>query len=312
MTPKYHKRSWSAMVGGLVAAAGATALLVRDAWTTGFTVDHALMPVMVGVTILAGHLLWQALASGRAVAAFGMLLVALFGSSLTVYETMGRRAQVRDASVAEVAAVEAKRTHLQGMLSEAEQILSGHRETMAKECRSGNGTRCKGQTYTVSTWEAAVAGYEAKLARLPPPRPVDAKAERIAAIAAAAGVTGVDVRKIVALVEPFAFPLFLELGSIVLFSFGLGRGSPNAPAPLPAPSVVTNDDDPVRSKSKEEALADLKMLLRVGQTVPSQDWLADRWKVSKGTVSKWASDWEADDQIPARQRDGKVKFLVAA
>lgn len=65
-------------------------------------------------------------------------------------------------------------------------------------------------------------------------------------------------------------------------------------------------------KTKADALADLRTLLRVGQSVPSQDWLRERWRLqSKGTVSKWVTEWEADGLIPARTRAGKCNTILA-
>lgn len=94
------------------------------------------------------------------------------------------------------------------------------------------------------------------------------------------------------------------------------------PAAMPAPAKVpVIEDEPVASPSggskgpvtKEAALADLKMLLRVGQSVPSQDWLKDRWGLgSKATPSKWLSEWEEAGEIPSRMRVGKCNTLEAA
>lgn len=314
----YTIASPSAIVGGVAAAGGAIALLVRDAFVSGWSVDHALMPVLVGITILAGHLLWEALRRGRLIAALGLALLAIFGSGLTVIEAMGRRAEVRDVKVASAIDVETQRKHLRTMLTEAEEILARHRATLATECASGKGRKCDGMTYTVLTWESAVAGYETKLAKLGAPRPVDPKGERVAAVVAFfTSLKEGDVKQGVALLEPFAMPLFLELGSIVLFSFGFssGRRKPivaEAPAEQVTP-VADHQPLPPKggSKTKIEAERDLVMLLAMGTTIESQDWLADRWGVGKGTVSKWMVDWE-ERGIVTRAQAGRCKQIVAA
>lgn len=78
---------------------------------------------------------------------------------------------------------------------------------------------------------------------------------------------------------------------------------------LPEPQPPGGNGQP---KSKAEALADLKMLLKVGQSVPSQDWLRERWQLqSKGTVSKWVTEWETDGLIPTRTRAGKCNTILA-
>lgn len=308
----------AAIVGGVAAAGGAIALLVRDAFTSGWSVDHALMPVLVGITILSGHLLWEALRRGRLIAAFGLALLAIFGSGLTVIEAMGRRAEVRDVKVASAVDVETQRKHLRVMLTEAEEILAKHRALLATECASGKGKKCDGMTYTVLTWESAVAGYEAKLAKLGAPKPVDPKGERVAAVVAFfTSLKEGDVKKGVALLEPFAMPLFLELGSIVLFSFGFsGRKKREIAAAVPAEQVtpVAEPMSPTPkggSMTKIEAERDLVTLLALGKAIPSQDWLTERWGVGKGTTSKWLADWE-DRGLVTRTQSGHCKLIEPA
>lgn len=314
----YTIASPAAIVGGVAAAVGAIALLVRDAFTSGWSVDHALMPVLVGVTILSGHLLWEALRRGRVIAALGLALLAIFGSGLTVIEAMGRRAEVRDVKVASAVDVETQRKHLRVMLTEAEEILAKHRALLATECASGKGKKCDGMTYTVLTWESAVAGYEAKLAKLGAPKPVDPKGERVAAVVAFfTSLKEGDVKQGVALLEPFAMPLFLELGSIVLFSFGFsGRKKREIAAAVPAEQVtpVADPSSPSPkggSMTKLEAERDLVTLLALGKAIPSQDWLAERWGVGKGTISKWMSDWE-ERGLVIRTQSGHCKVIEAA
>jgi hypothetical protein len=332
MQANYHISSPAAIAGGVVASGGAMALLVRDAWITGWTVDLALMPALVGLTILAGHLLWTALRHGRAFSVVGLALLSILGSALVVYETAGRRGEVRDVKTAGVAGTEAKRSELQQRLREAEEILATHRKAASAECASGVKKRCEGMTYTVSTWESAVTGYETKIGKLPPPSPVDPKAARIAAVLDLAGVTVKPeaVKRAVATLEPFALPLFLELGSIVLFSFGISQRQrkvamvaiPTIPAKMVAPAApkappVAETKETVAQSStgmtKIEAERDLVTLLALGKPIPSQDWLVERWDMEgkKGTISKWVADWEADGII-TRTQVGARKVIGAA
>lgn len=319
---KYHVASPAAIVGGTAAAGGAVALLVRDAAVTGWTVDLMLMPVLVGLTILCGHHTSKALFRGRVLSAAGLAILAVFGSTLTVYETMGRRAEVRDAKVAVATDSASQRSHLQQMLAEAEENVTRYRKRLSDECGSGKGKKCDGFAYTVKTWEAAVTGYKAEISSLGAPKPIDPKAERVAAIAAMFGV-GISpdvIQRHVGVLEPLALPIFLELGSIILFGYGLGRGRKiEAPAPTrqPLPEIeVANDPLPLSTSStpaytRDEALADLATLVRAGQHPESQDWLAERWGRTKGCTSKWLMHWEATGQMPGnRQPDGRRKMVV--
>jgi len=320
MSKTYTIASPAAIVGGVAASAGATALLVRDAFATGWTVELALMPVLVGLTILSAHVAWGALRSGRVISAVGLYALAVLGSGLIVYEQMGRRAETRDVKMATVTASVTQRQHAEQMLREAEEILAKHRAARDSECASGKGKKCDGLGYTVSTWEAAVAGHEVKLAKLGPDRPIDSRADRIAGFAALFGLPPGPAKNAVALFEPVALPLFLELGSILLFGYGLGRvrarEKPDpaiAPVPKDEPIAPIANDNRKGPIAKADALQDLQTLLKIGQTVPSQDWLKDRWQLSsKGTVSKWVSEWETDGVIPHRMRAGKCNTLEAA
>lgn len=64
--------------------------------------------------------------------------------------------------------------------------------------------------------------------------------------------------------------------------------------------------------SRDEAESDLLWLLATGATIGSQDELANRWTVDKGTVSKWLKNMRNRRLIPAAQRVGRCHRLVAA
>ncbi len=81
------------------------------------------------------------------------------------------------------------------------------------------------------------------------------------------------------------------------------------------PRRDTPDDGGNRKPfSRDEALADLKLLLQAGHSPESQEWLKDRWRLgSKGTVSKWLASWETAGEMPGnRQVEGRCKTIVAA
>ena len=52
-------------------------------------------------------------------------------------------------------------------------------------------------------------------------------------------------------------------------------------------------------------------LIGRGQPLPSQDVLAVRWNVHKGTASKWLGDFEARGII-SRRIEGRCKIVAAA
>lgn len=64
--------------------------------------------------------------------------------------------------------------------------------------------------------------------------------------------------------------------------------------------------------SRTEAERDIVTMLASGATVASQDDLAARWSVDKGTVSRWLKHMREQGLVPAAQRVGRCHRLVAA
>lgn len=85
------------------------------------------------------------------------------------------------------------------------------------------------------------------------------------------------------------------------------KGSaPVAPEPAPLPANVIRF-------SRDEALADVNVLIKAGQSIASQDFLAERWGRRKSTVSRWMKRWAADGDLCGERRvEGRRKVLVAA
>ena len=262
------------MAGGIVAGGAMTALLARDVLQGGWTVEIALAPVVVGLTVLAAHVARQA-SWGLRIALSGL---ALFGSMWMIMESSGRRAELRDAKVGAVVDVERERTRLRKMLGEAEEILSGHRRAADLECSTGKGKLCEGKRYTVSTWEAALAGYEAKLKALPPPRPADAKADRIAAVLAVAGFEPAKVKEVVGQIDPLLLAILCELMTIAFMRLAFGHRPVAAVSQLPARCSETRSV----SGDAETVIAALR---RASRPV-SNDELAALMGVTKSEASK--------------------------
>src|SRR5262245_46736796 len=78
---------------GFVLAAGATCLLISDAWSSGhWTVTHALQPLLVLGTVAAA--VWVHKARWHLKPLF--LVLAVLGSLATVWGTLGRTSETRD------------------------------------------------------------------------------------------------------------------------------------------------------------------------------------------------------------------------
>lgn len=64
--------------------------------------------------------------------------------------------------------------------------------------------------------------------------------------------------------------------------------------------------------SKSQALDDLMQRLADGQTIPSQQTLADDWNRPKQTVHEWMKGWRQIGVIPAATPAGRCKATVAS
>lgn len=222
-TSKYYVHSLPSTIGGSFAIFGAISLLVRDAYDAGPSLEHFLMPVLVGLTVLFGHECWRALKEFKVVSAIGLGALALFGSGIIVTETMGRRAEIRDTKTAIEEKGVDQYAALLANLNKANQLVTEAESWVANECRTGIGPKCRGVTYTRDQRLAHAEKLRAQAEAHKAPAPVDAKANRIAALATVVGLTddAEAAKRIVQTFDPYTLSLFLELGGIFGFGFGI-------------------------------------------------------------------------------------------
>lgn len=283
MTSKYHIASVPAIVGGLVAAGGAVALLTRDALHTGLSLDHGLMPVLVGLTILTGHLAVQAWKELRLVSCAAFLGLAVLGSGITVYETMGRRAETRDAKVASETKTVDQYAKLLADLNRANQLATEAESWVANECRTGVGKKCQGVRFVFEQRSAHAEKLRAEAETHKAPPPVDAKADRAAAVAGLLGFSAATTKLAVQTFEPFVLPLFLELGSIFLFGFGVRHSVSTVSDSFQAKETKAFT---VERELSDAEIEELKRILGKQKKPVTNDELAGLLNVSKGEASK--------------------------
>ena len=84
-----------AIGAGVISAGTAVYMIVGDAIRSGvWSLEDVILPVIVILTIIAGHMVGPAVSSRRALAALGWFSLAVLGTSLTVYTNVGRQAKV--------------------------------------------------------------------------------------------------------------------------------------------------------------------------------------------------------------------------
>lgn len=315
-----------AIIAGLVFLSGTLAILFEDViHGAPFALKHLLTLTILAGTIMAGHLMAEAMRQWRTwFAAVGFLLVFLSGTALVVYSSVGRQAAATTQVTATAEELNDRRTQISQSRVKAQGMLDQALVNYGKQCATGKGERCDGIKATIDVYQAAIKGHDAELKEIGWSRPVNPEAEQFAEIAAV--VLGLDatakskIKAAALLVVPLLITLFLEFGTIQSFGYAFRRVSQRLPAPLrvPAPAQpLPVAFEPVARgggegpATKAEALDDLKRLLRRGQTIESQDELVQRWEISKGTCSKWLREWEDAGEIPARSQNGKCKQLAA-
>lgn len=319
-----------AIVVGALATLGALAILLAEPIQTGnWRLDHFMLPLVVAITIAAGHLVGAAVRGLRPLATAGFLMAFLIGTALTVYssvgnqrEKMGARASTAEAHNLAVSDKRAELAKSRRSLALSEDMLKSAQARLPAACHGGNGKDCKGVTATIAVYQSAIKGdratvgeVEADLARLGGTHVARPKAEALGELAAVVfGVDGNKVALIASTLEPFSYSLLFEITAIVAFGYGFGHSRRQPIVAVPV-STENEETEPLaienRPHDKAEALADLLTLLGTGKTIPSQDYLAERWQRSKACVSKWVSEWETRELV-TRQQIGKCKQTEAA
>ena len=223
-------------------------------------------------------------------------------------------------------------------------MLRNVQKQHAAEAASGGcKARCQGIERSITVYTASITGHEATIKRheaeLASMGGKKVARPKAAAFATAAAIFGADRARVEAaaiILEPFAYSLLLELTAIVAFGYAFGHrrqpvsatvAEPTATARgsrATVPATVADKPEPTPPKTGNRRLvavrsvatraaaeADVVQLIGRGQPLPSQDVLAMRWNVHKGTASKWLADFEARGII-SRRIEGRCKIVAAA
>ena len=341
-----------ALVAGVISTACALGILLEDVWLgkAAFALKHALTIGVVALAILFGHLVVEAGRARHWLGAAGFVVLFFVATGLVVYKSTGRQAEHTFASQAEADLAADERARIKPLLGKAEAMLLSAAERIEADCVKGKRGKghCDGLRTSHAVYDAAVKGHKADLEKLGPPRPVAPEAENFAALAAVFGADKVRVKAASMLVVPFMQTALYELGGILGLWFAFrhrpatGKGTVQVRQPrqpLPAETAQTSfwaDDIETtraiviggpgdagnwgnpgngggkRVLSKTQAFFDIKRRLREGETIASQEQLAEAWGVSPGTASKWLKAWREKGLVPAAQRVGRCHRLAAA
>jgi hypothetical protein len=240
-----------AILAGTAATIGALAILCGDALESGhWTLEHGLLPVIVSVTILSGHLVGQALRGFKLGSAAGFALLFVIGTGLTVYTSVGRQAKIADTEKLEVTHRNAELERLAAAAADLKQTLAYAVPDMKAECLDApkvlppkGWPECRRKRASVEAFQEKLAKTEDSISRSGAPKPVAAKADRAAEVVSLLfAVEKARAKDVFYTFEPFANSLFLELAAIVAFGFGFSgqrrRRERVEITPTPGPVIV--------------------------------------------------------------------------
>jgi hypothetical protein len=305
-TTRYYLHSLPSTVAGVVAAGAAIALLMRDAQHTGLTLDHAMMPVLVFLTVLFGHEAFRALKEWKVISAVLMLCLAAFGSLIIVGETMGRRAETRDAKIAQATKTVDQYAIIAADYQRAAGLVAQSEQWTAAECASGKGKKCEGQTFTLNQRKAHAEKLKAELEKATAPAPVDSKADKIAYWASVFGASKAFAKELFQNFDPFSLSLFLEMGALIGFGFGIKTRS------VPVFESVQTVSEPkglsYEGPYTDDEIEQIKKVLNGLDKPVTNDQLAALLNCSKSESSKrWRAAAEAG--VVEAQRAGRYVHL---
>ena len=219
-------------------AVGSAYLVMND--KTGDPVVHYSAPVVWAVVISLPILATYARYDRQWVAAALLWVASLAGCAYTLQTTIGRQAESRDVRVSQAGEVDNTRHRITLDLDAAKRML----EQARSRCASGR--TCYDSTRaTIAIYEGAVAGHEARLAKLTIAAP-GAGEKRISRLIEL--LSGANVAELVELVTPVMFGLVLELATFAAAMFGWhptrtvgnrARRMPGERATLPATVAVS-------------------------------------------------------------------------
>lgn len=302
------------IVGGLEYTHGAS-LYTRASMVTAM-ISVAALPIFI-------HAAWN---SNKAIS---LVLFVAF-TALLAYAmpaTIGRIGEVRE--VKALAADDA--AEIKAKLTSIGQTLGYAEPDALRECAGapdplprGKWQECRRKRASVDALLNERSRLTAELGKKGAERVGDLGSENVAWLLSYVGVSAASIRK----GSGMAFAIGLEVmifGLVWLAASHVSKARRSTPQPAIAPAVESVAAEPRRDDprpepsprpnggvmSKVEAERDLVMLLRIGQDIPSQDWLAHRYGVGKGTISKWIDQWEAAG-IVRREQVGHYKMIVSA
>jgi hypothetical protein len=226
MSPSLKGRALAIIAGCAFAAGGLTILLGKDlVHPLDWVASQWITILTVFGTIAAGHLLNDAARARHLFAALGFLVLFISGTCLVVCQSLGRQAETFETTALSAEATNKAIADKTSDLAAAK--LRRDYADHAADAEMTNqrcGKRCNDWKTNAKDISVVIKQLEIEIAALGPQRPINAKAERMADMAALFGIDKLKTRAMFTLLEPLLWTLFFEIGSIVSLGFAFRAG----------------------------------------------------------------------------------------
>ena len=324
-----------AIIAGLAFTAGALTILLGPALLTPleWSSYHVLTIISVFGTTAAGHLLADA-GFKHPIAGLGFLVLFLGGTALVVANSVGRQAATFEESTLSAEATNAAIADKSEDLKQARaRKVYADAQVQRETSRGGCGRSCKDWKTNASDVAIVIGQLERDIAALGPKKPVNAKAERMAEMAALFGVSKAKAQAMFVLLEPLLNCLFFELGSIVSLGFAFRQGKrPVLVAANDCPSVADNRQtsfpvefqlpeppEPPKGKRRKPFPKEViefrnhpvvKALRDVGGSVTSHRQLAELLGIDEGAATRRRQ--EVEDLLEVTRHGKQLRIALRA
>lgn len=324
-----------AIIAGLAFTAGALTILLGPALLTPleWSSYHVLTIISVFGTTAAGHLLADA-GFKHPIAGLGFLVLFLGGTALVVANSVGRQAATFEESTLSAEATNAAIADKSEDLKQARaRKVYADAQVQRETSRGGCGRSCKDWKTNASDVAIVIGQLERDIAALGPKKPVNAKAERMAEMAALFGVSKAKAQAMFVLLEPLLNCLFFELGSIVSLGFAFRQGKrPVLVAANDCPSVadtrqtsfpvefqLPEPPEPPKGKRRKPFPKEVidfrnhpvvKALRDAGGSVTSHRELAQLLQMDEGAASRRRQ--EVEDMLEVTRHGKQLRIALRA
>jgi hypothetical protein len=181
---------------------------------------------MLVVTIAAGHYWLPAVQQRRVLPTIGLAVLFIAGTFVCVTGSAGRGAEVAQRKAAAAGNINEARRDVTDQLAKARADRAALAATIARECSTGEGPKCRGSRASVEYADSHIAILEVRRNDMAPEQEANVRLKHAARVFAFFN-PGANVHRIeqgLELIWPFALALIMELGTIVFLGFGLGHG----------------------------------------------------------------------------------------